>query len=373
MKKIVINGFFLTRPFSGIGTYTINLLSNISKFGTNFKYIVLLPEEINEEIKKSFPKEIKFIVVNYKKKLPLSIKKFIWEFFQLPKFCKKNNIDLLFSPYACAVLSPQKFKIIATVHDAINWTDKRYTASIKSKISAFLSLYSLRFASCLITVSENSRKEIQKVSKKLPFIHVVYNTIKKPDKINSDNISPKIKALAKGKYFFYLGGYDFRKNLEKTIKAFEIFNKKAEYSLILGGKSYLENFDLNSENISHKKIFTTGFLNEEEKAFLYQHCIGFVNFSESEGFNLPLLEAIAHKKNIAASNISVHHELFSDYPIFYANPHSLKSIVSSLENLTKNSSKNNYEKPCQKILKKYSAENQYPKLIKIISQLLALK
>ena len=99
------------------------------------------------------------------------------------------------------------------------------------------------------------------------------------------------------KFFLTLSTLEPRKGLLHVLKAFETLCQKrpnASICLVLAGqKGWKCDAITESASKSKDKIFTTGFIADEDLPALYSGCEAFLYMSEYEGFGLPLLEAMS--------------------------------------------------------------------------------
>ncbi|MCS7243741.1 MAG: glycosyltransferase [Candidatus Calescibacterium sp.] len=136
------------------------------------------------------------------------------------------------------------------------------------------------------------------------------------------------------KYFFApLGKIWYRKNALNLILSFKNFCK------YVSDKVYLiitaNNLDSNDkyvrsvlENSDDRVVFLDNVSNDELVA-LYNGCLGVILPSFYEGFGLPLLEALACKKNILFSNIKVFNEIYPGN-IYTFDPLSVEDITKCM-------------------------------------------
>jgi glycosyltransferase involved in cell wall biosynthesis len=124
-----------------------------------------------------------------------------------------------------------------------------------------------------------------------------------------------------GPYILHTGGFDVRKNVPTLMLAFAraIRELGPEWRLILVGAPHSRNqliyppidpliADLGLQH----RVVRTGQIGEREKHALYRHASMSVNPSLSEGFGLPILEAMAHGVPVIASNRTSHPEVAGD-------------------------------------------------------------
>jgi glycosyltransferase involved in cell wall biosynthesis len=107
-------------------------------------------------------------------------------------------------------------------------------------------------------------------------------------------------------------GNDIRKNNDRAIKSFEIFNSNNDYKYTLVITSYFSKEEIDKYTKLAKNIIFTGTVSNEEIAWCYKNCVALFYPSLYEGLGMPLLEAIDFYKPIAASNIDIFKEILND-------------------------------------------------------------
>ncbi|MFA7277811.1 MAG: glycosyltransferase family 1 protein [Candidatus Gracilibacteria bacterium] len=335
-KKIGINGWFLQFPFTGIGQYTIQLLKEFSKItesdsSNSLQFIIAVPNEtcITRLQEAGVTLPIQVIPT-----LPWggkSIQKHYWEQIQMPRFFENEAFehtgsDLVWLPYPCVNwFGTKKYQTIITVHDTIPYMMKEYWNGPLSALAHAMSRRSVKKSDAIITVSETSANDIVRVCE-VPRekIHVIYNGVsevflKKSDDALIEETLEKY-GLTAGAYFLYVGGYDPRKRTAELVNSYMQFANKDDdrddhendshdirptIPLVLVGNPPVAL--LQSPN-----IISTGFLEEPELNTLYDGARAFVHFSQMEGFNIPLAQALIKGIPCGISDTAIHHEIAGD-------------------------------------------------------------
>lgn len=120
------------------------------------------------------------------------------------------------------------------------------------------------------------------------------------------------------------------KNIQRLIEAFELLQKDhPTLELVLAGKkehyfTTLEEWA--RQRPSYNKIHFTGFIEDSELKWLYQNAEAYVLPSESEGFGLPGLEAMAHKCPLVSSNATCMPEVYGN-AAHYFDPLSVEEMA----------------------------------------------
>ena len=146
-------------------------------------------------------------------------------------------------------------------------------------------------------------------------------------------------TLAKN-YVIYPGGFDPRKNMDRTVEAFAKLHKKYKNDETVrstqlcivctydnASKSQL--LKLADRLGVQEKVWLTGYVNDSELVELYQkaRCLFFPSLYE--GFGLPLLEGLASGLPIAASNTSSIPEVGGEHA-FYFDPQNVDEMADVL-------------------------------------------
>lgn len=251
---------------------------------------------------------------------------------------------LIFSPYY-PVPRKRRGKAILTIHDLIplvhpEWFTNPATIRFFEKDLR----ESAKCADKIIADSYCTKKDIIKFYEieddKIEVIHLAPSSIFKekthtnyPGFGNCPNI-PKDRP-----YFLSVATLEPRKNLVRTIKAFELFRDWEETikpSLILVGQTGWKNEEL-LETFNNSKykdsIIFTGYLKDEVLIALYQQALAFIYPSLYEGFGLPVLEAMACGVPVITSNNSSLIEIANDNALC-CDPYSIDEIAQSMQKIS---------------------------------------
>jgi len=305
--KIVISGY-VGKKITGIGRNLICLLEH-SK--SDNEYVVYTNEDMKDDLCFKNPN---VIVKTYKISKNSSLWNLLWTTFVFPFIVLKEKAEKALIPNFTLLLL--KFKpTMVIMHDLIefNVPDKFskkkmfYRTKLADPISA-------KRANHIITVSENSKKDIMKfLNIEAEKISVIYNGVDRKKFIALDNqVAAKIILNRNWpeKYLLYAGTIDHPgKNAMSVIQAFEKLKSNKEYdgSLILAGMpgagyQFIEEYVEKSE--VKEDIIMTGFVTDEELVALYNKCDVFCFVSLYEGFGIPPLEALSCGANVITSNAS---------------------------------------------------------------------
>ena len=162
---------------------------------------------------------------------------------------------------------------------------------------------SVKKAGRIITISENSKKEIMEYygvsAEKISLVHPAVDTSFFHRKTAAEIAIVRKKYKLPKKYILYAGTIEPRKNINGLLKAYEQLDTKIKgtYGLVLaGGKGWQDNGILDRIDSLQKNghtIVQTGYVADDDFPAIYSGAELFVFPSFYEGFGIPPLEAMA--------------------------------------------------------------------------------
>jgi len=305
--------------------------------------LVLFTNQKSKELFSNLNQQAKIINKDFSRLNRLSL--ILYQQFNLPRILKKQKIDLLFCPsLAMPLLWRQK---IVTIHD-LAFLRFKNESGLLFRIYLYLALFSAKYFSLAITtVSKFAQQEIAELMKIKPAkIFVIPNGQPEFPTVSINQcqaILKKFNLLTNGtnkkSYFLYIGKAYPRKNLTKTIQAFQLFSTQhPEYSLILAGQK-----DRNQQKLIQlvkdlqleSKVIFLGFITLEEKITLIKEAAALIMISLYEGFGLPILEAQSLGTPVITSTTSSLPEIAGNSAIL-VDPNNLNEIIDGLEKIANN-------------------------------------
>jgi len=326
---------------TGVGRYMRNLVYQLTDIDVKNTYTLFVREKDYENIKNQIVNSKNWKIVKADIRWHT-----IEEQIKFPQILYKEHLDLVHFPYfSFPVLYKRPFVI--TIHDLILHHFATGEASTLPKILyygkrlgyAFLMNYGANRAKKIIAVSHATKNEI------VDHLHVSEDKIVVTYEGVDQNLSSKLKVkslklpLKDQKYFLYVGNAYPHKNLETLIDAFRIvISKNRDIKLILVGKQdfFYKRLErkIQTFNLEHSVIHYQN-ISDKELGNLYQHALALVLPSRMEGFGLPVLEAMANKCLVLASDIPAIKEICEDSAIYF-NPKNTDDVAEKLLAIYKN-------------------------------------
>lgn len=334
--KIVVNTRLLIKDkLEGIGWFTYETLKRITKAHPEHQFYFLFDRKYDDSF--IFSDNITPIVLSPQARHPILFK--IWFNWSVHRFLKKINADLFLSPDGYLSL-PTKVPQIAVMHD-LNF--EHYPEFLPKHITKYYTTYFPLFAkkaTKIVTVSNFSKEDIVNQyninSKK---IDVVYNGINQRFKPLDNNLQNTIRnKYTNGlPYFIYVGSLNPRKNIENTLRAFDLFKKqnKTNHKFVIVGEKLWNNKSIEDcyNSLEYKNdILFTGRLFNEDLGHLLASAAALLYISYFEGFGIPIIEAMQCGTPVITSTKTSLPEVAGDAAIL-CNPDDIDTIAVEMNNI----------------------------------------
>ncbi|HPE17584.1 MAG TPA: glycosyltransferase family 1 protein [Tenuifilaceae bacterium] len=332
--NIAVNTRFLIHgKLEGIGWFTFETLKRITSMNPQHHYFFLFDRKPHSSF--VFSKNITPVVLHPQARHPLLW--YIWFELSVPRFIKKNNIDLLVSTDGYIPLN-LNIPIVNVIHD-INFVHYPDTIPTLSRwyYNHFFPKFAQR-ATRLVTVSEYSKNDIAKSFNVDPNkIDVVYNGANDAYyPLSQEEKKQAREVVANGnEYFVFVGALSPRKNVARLLKAFDMFCTATmlPYRLVIVGKKLFKTNDITEvyAGMKHKEsVIFTGRLEIEELRRIIGGATAMTFVPFFEGFGIPMLEAMGCHIPLIASNRTAMPEVGGD-AAYYIDPFSVESIANALK------------------------------------------
>ena len=332
--KIWIDGFEANQPQRlGSGQIAFELLCNLEKIDRKNIYTVLIAGKLLDDLPKERAgwvyKEIKFNKFKTYLAIPLAL------------FTSKNKPDIFFSPtHYGPFFAPCKRIILIFDLAFLKFKDMFKPRDLHQLI--LWTKISVKKASHIITISNNSKKDIQRAyGVKKGKITVAYPGYDK-EKFKSQISNVKIEEIKKkygieGGYIIYIGTIQPRKNLVRLIETFSRIENN-DLKLVIVGKTkgfgrqawmFEETLNAPKKFGVEEKVIFTGFAPTEDLPYLLSGSKAYILPSLYEGFGIPVLEAMASGVPVLLSSVSSLPEVAGKAGIYF-DPNSTTQIEHAI-------------------------------------------
>jgi glycosyltransferase involved in cell wall biosynthesis len=209
---------------------------------------------------------------------------------------------------ALGLLLRRRSPLVVTIHDDIPF---RYPSD---RHPLWLLSYKLGFAllkrrcSAIITVSEYSRRDLLRHGLDPARVFVVYNGV------DARRFFPLPRVERPQIVIGYLASLARRKRVDRLLQAYGLLRRRTDkVRLVIGGSGpLLGELKALAAELELEDVEFRGFVPDDGLNEFYNGLDIFAFPSDYEGFGLPLLEAMACRVPVVATNLSSHPEIVGD-------------------------------------------------------------
>ncbi len=287
----------------GTESYTRNMLDGFASYDTKHEYILFVTEDNADSFGKyrDVPNmKLEICPTKYEKQS----KRIMWENLHLDKKAKKCNIELMFIPvYSKPISWGSKIPYVTVIHDLQGLHYPEYFTFGRLQFFKWCWRYACKTSKRIVVLSDYGKADL---IKNYPFAEGKTVRIYNPIISNHtegvfEQVSEKY-GIEDGKYFYCVSALLPHKNLGTLLKVMKEW--KGEEKLVLSGVGDQSGKlgDLLNEYGLSEKVILTGFVSDEERDSLYEHCRLFLFPSVFEGFGMPPIEAMRRGKRVVMTD-----------------------------------------------------------------------
>lgn len=330
----------------GFGRFTRELLGALLEVDKTNEYLFFVDGDTADV--ESIPSNAEVIKTNTTVSVMVAAsaesRRSVKDLWAMTRQVSRHKVDIFFFPAVYSYFPIlNRTKIIVTLHDVIAdhhpelifpnarskffWKAKQYAAIRQADVIATVSEYSKREIIEYFKLDESDLRIISEAAR--PVFSVLNSNGRMAVELERHQINPSERFL------LYVGGISPHKNLAALIAAFaEIAAGDDHLKLVLVGDYKDDPFfsaypglkmQVDELGLQDRVIFT-GFIPDEELAYLYNAATLVVLPSFEEGFGLPAIEAMACGTPVAASNCGSLPEVLGDAGRFF-DPHDRNDIA----------------------------------------------
>ncbi len=342
----------------GIGKYVVSLLRLLSHLDKVNEYYLFLYSTQADFAQSQLPhgSQFNFVFIAPPK---LRTRKFIRTFVIAKEtlLVDRYDLDVLLQLDKSFPVVSKSAPIVSVVHDLIPQLFKHQYQVVRLRswsvrgIVIYLKELRLRqinnramknhqYSDKVIAISEHTARDLKKVTNVTDSKIVVIPHGAETIALNIKSRRPK-NIPKEARFVFYVGGADPRKQLPLLVEQFSTLTKEhPTLLLVIAGKEatnlQVPQAVLLQDKIRDlkltKNVILTGYVSDEELAYLYEHSIAFVLASSYEGFGMPVLEAFQAGCPVVAYNNSSIPEVAGDAALLIDENKSLAPAINRLVN-----------------------------------------
>ncbi len=346
--RIGIDGACLSNR-RGFGRFARQIVEALARSGSNHEFVVFVDRPSLAHV--SIPEGMETIAVDVReapsKAASASGRRRVGDMLAMGRAVSKANLDLIYFPASYSFFPVWNAgKVVVTMHDTLalahpEWVfpDGKGKLAWRAKEQA-----AALWADRIVTVSETARRDL------LAWFRLPDDRVKVvsegPDAVftpeaagpTSDAVLLSYDMIPDERYLLYVGGLSPHKNLLRLIEAFAIANPSDTRLILVGDigdvfhthvpelREAVARFDLND------RVHFTGFVPDDDLAYLYRRAYALVQPSLMEGFGLPPVEAMACGTPVLSSTAGSLPEVVGEAGVFF-DPTDIEAMADALSGL----------------------------------------
>jgi glycosyltransferase involved in cell wall biosynthesis len=368
---------------TGVEEYTLNLLFNVLSLNQEDEYFLFYNAYRKVSLDYSWLKSNRINLKQFK--IPNRFFFASARYFHFPKIDKLlGGVGVFLNPHFFVAPVSKQCSKITTFHD-LSFERHPEFFSFKKRNWHNLLMSPKREAKdseLILAVSESTKEDLIDLygikSEKIKVVYPgvdVYSFEDNGLSMSQNFLKIKRKYSLPDNFILYFGTIEPRKNIKGLIKSFEKLNanfkKNQGYKLVIAGvKGWLhkEIFKTAKNSRFSQDIIFVGYIEEQDKPYLYSLARLFVYPSFFEGFGFPPLEAMAYNTPVIVSNSSSLPEVVGDAALM-VNPYNIDEIEWAMrEVLENNQLRQVLIRKGQEQVKKFSWQKSAEQVLKIIKK-----
>jgi glycosyltransferase involved in cell wall biosynthesis len=332
--RIAINArFLLPGRLEGIGWYTHELVRRLMLAHPEDEFLLLFDRSYDPAFVYAANAEPVAL-------FPPARHPWLWYWWfehSVPRALRRWQPDVFFSPDSFCSLTA-RVPTVMTVHDLV---PLHHPEQVPASARRYLQRWLPRFierAEHITTVSQYVAVDLIETARLAPSkVSVIYNACRPAFRplATDEQLAVRREFAGGAEYFFYTGAIHPRKNIPRLLRAFDAFKSRtgADAKLLLAGRFAWQTGDVTTtyEALRHRDdVRLLGYVAEETLPRLMASALALTYLSTSEGFGLPLIEAMHCDTPVVTANATALPEVAGDAALL-VDPYVEDEIAAALE------------------------------------------
>ncbi len=263
-------------------------------------------------------------------------KRILWENLYLDRTAKKAHVDLMFIPvYSKPFTYGSRIPYVCVIHDVQALHYPQYFSKGKRLFLRYMWWFACKSSQRILTDSKFCEQDLKK---RYPFaaerIKTMYVPIISQETTCEFDIIGKKYGICEGEYYYCVSSLLPHKNLDTLLRVIAQQKEKGiPMPLVISGVGGdKEKFIARVKALGIEEyVIDTGFVSNEERDCLYEHCGLFLFPSVFEGFGMPPVEAMRKGKIVVTTRLSCLEEVTESKAIYVDDAYDVKEWLEKIE------------------------------------------
>ena len=262
-------------------------------------------------------------------------KRILWENLHLDHTAKKKKVDVMFIPvYSKPFTYGSKIPYVCVIHDVQALHYPQYFSKGKRIFLRYMWWFACRSSQRILTDSKFCERDLKKrypfAAEKIQTMYVPIITQETTDEF--DKIEKKYD-ISEGEYFYCVSSLLPHKNLDTLLQVVAKLKKRgSRMTLVISGVGgNKEAFAARVAELGIEElVIDTGFVSNEERDSLYEHCRVFLFPSIFEGFGMPPVEAMRKGRNVVTTRMSCLEEVTDGKAVYVDDAYDVENWIEKI-------------------------------------------
>jgi glycosyltransferase involved in cell wall biosynthesis len=318
---------------TGVGRYVSGLTGALARIDRENNYVLFSSSGRERAKAGEWPSNFELV----DRRIPVSLLNTLWHRLGQPSLdlLAGRSFDISHSPHP--LILPSRGRTVVTIHDLFFYLHtERTTAEIRRDYAPLVKTHAAR-ADAIVTPSLTTKEEVVRV------LGIDAGKIEAtPLGIDMDSFEPRPaeeERLANryqlpSRYVLAVAALEPRKNLSRLVQAVgQLVRQGWDGTLLLAGGTDRDEPEVErtiDDQRLGERVRRLGYVPSQHLPAIYRRARVLANVSLWEGFGLPVLEAMACRVPVVASDIPSHHEVAGPGAL-YVDPTQPESIAHGIE------------------------------------------